>query len=180
MDDRFEIHFQELWRVAYKVSHRLCCSSADAEDIAADTLADALRSWRQIREPIGWVSRVAARKAVRHVRRTPAPRVAQDLVSTESPYAEGFDLTLLIGRLPRRQREVVALRYAADLSEQEVAATLGISIGSVKTHASRGLAALRRGARVAIPEADLDNPPPPGHLPTDRNRRISRVRRPQP
>ena len=46
--------------------------------------------------------------------------------------------------LPRRQREVLALRYYLDLSEREIAETLGISPGAVKSHASRGAAALRR------------------------------------
>ncbi|MYJ13813.1 MAG: SigE family RNA polymerase sigma factor [Acidimicrobiia bacterium] len=46
--------------------------------------------------------------------------------------------------LPRRQSEVLTLRYYLDLSEAEIAGTLGISPGSVKTHASRGLAALER------------------------------------
>ncbi len=46
--------------------------------------------------------------------------------------------------LPKRQREVVALRYFLDLSEREIATTLGCSTGSVKQHASRGIAALRR------------------------------------
>ena len=43
----------------------------------------------------------------------------------------------------RRQREVIALRYYLDLSEAEIAETLGISRGAVKSHASRGAAALR-------------------------------------
>jgi RNA polymerase sigma-70 factor (sigma-E family) len=46
--------------------------------------------------------------------------------------------------LPRRQQEVVVLRYWLDLSEADIAATLGISAGSVKTHASRGLASVAR------------------------------------
>ncbi len=45
--------------------------------------------------------------------------------------------------LPRRQREVLALRYFLDLSEADIAETLGISRGAVKSHASRGSAALR-------------------------------------
>lgn len=45
--------------------------------------------------------------------------------------------------LPTRQAEVLALRFQADLSEVEIAETLGISTGSVKTHASRGIAKLR-------------------------------------
>jgi RNA polymerase sigma factor (sigma-70 family) len=48
-----------------------------------------------------------------------------------------------LARLPRRQREVVLLRYVGDVSETEVARTLGISNGAVKQHAARGLAALR-------------------------------------
>lgn len=44
--------------------------------------------------------------------------------------------------LPQRQREVLALRYYLDLSEAEIATTLRISTGSVKTHAHRGLATL--------------------------------------
>ena len=44
--------------------------------------------------------------------------------------------------LPGRQREVLSLRFYLDLSEAEIAATLGISAGSVKTHAHRGLARL--------------------------------------
>ena len=48
-----------------------------------------------------------------------------------------------IQQLPDRQREVLALRYYLDLSEAEIAETLGISRGAVKSHASRGVAALR-------------------------------------
>ena len=44
--------------------------------------------------------------------------------------------------LPKRQSEVLLLRYYLDLTEVEIADTLGISTGSVKTHASRGIARL--------------------------------------
>jgi RNA polymerase sigma-70 factor (sigma-E family) len=58
----------------------------------------------------------------------------------------GADLAMLqvLQRLPQRQREVLVLRYYADLSEQQIADTLEISTGSVKAHAHRALAALRR------------------------------------
>ena len=55
-------------------------------------------------------------------------------------------------RLPRRQREVLALRHYLDLSEREIAATLGISQGAVKSHASRGSAALRRHLTTLLEE----------------------------
>ncbi|KRF24544.1 hypothetical protein ASG95_08440 [Phycicoccus sp. Soil803] len=48
-----------------------------------------------------------------------------------------------LGRLPQRQREVLTMRYYLDLSEAEIADALGISAGSVKAHAHRGLATLR-------------------------------------
>jgi DNA-directed RNA polymerase specialized sigma24 family protein len=46
-------------------------------------------------------------------------------------------------RLPGQQREAIVLRYYADLSEAEAAAAMGISRGAVKSHAARGMAALR-------------------------------------
>ncbi|WP_195908217.1 RNA polymerase sigma factor [Nostocoides sp. HKS02] len=48
-----------------------------------------------------------------------------------------------LGRLPQRQREVLTMRYYLELSEAEIADALGISPGSVKAHAHRGLASLR-------------------------------------
>jgi RNA polymerase sigma factor (sigma-70 family) len=49
----------------------------------------------------------------------------------------------LLALLPAQQRRVVVLRYYTDLSEQAVADALGISVGAVKSAASRGLASLR-------------------------------------
>jgi len=57
-----------------------------------------------------------------------------------------------LARLPRRQREVLALRYYLDLSEREIAETLGISPGAVKSHASRGAIALRRDLSELLEE----------------------------
>ena len=45
--------------------------------------------------------------------------------------------------LPPRQREALVLKYYADLSEAQIAATMGISRGAVKSHTARGVAALR-------------------------------------
>jgi RNA polymerase sigma factor (sigma-70 family) len=48
-----------------------------------------------------------------------------------------------LSKLPKRQRESVVLRYLGDLSEAQTADLMGCSVGSVKTHSSRGLSALR-------------------------------------
>jgi len=58
-------------------------------------------------------------------------------------HASGDRLVAALGRLPRRQREVLTLRYFLDLSEAAIADALGISAGSVKAHAHRGLTSLR-------------------------------------
>jgi RNA polymerase sigma factor (sigma-70 family) len=54
-----------------------------------------------------------------------------------------LDLSAAIGRLPRRQRAVIVLRYWDDLPEAEVALALGCSVGTVKSQASKALAKLR-------------------------------------
>jgi DNA-directed RNA polymerase specialized sigma24 family protein len=58
------------------------------------------------------------------------------------------DLVRRLSRLPEQQRKIVVLRYYADQSEASVAESLGISVGAVKSAASRGLAALRQHAEA--------------------------------
>ena len=66
--------------------------------------------------------------------------------------AQRLEVMEAMQRLPRRQREVLALRYYLDLSEREIAETLGISPGAVKSHASRGADALRRSLSPLLEE----------------------------
>ena len=58
-------------------------------------------------------------------------------------YALGVLVRAALAELPRQQRAVLVLRYCEDLPEAEVASLLGCSAGAVKTHAHRGLRALR-------------------------------------
>jgi RNA polymerase sigma factor (sigma-70 family) len=57
-------------------------------------------------------------------------------------HLEHQDVVIALRGLPRRQREVLVLRFYEDATEAEIAETLGITAGSVKTHASRGLHAV--------------------------------------
>jgi RNA polymerase sigma-70 factor (sigma-E family) len=76
----------------------------------------------------------------------PAPDPAAGYAEREAMLAE-------LGKLPRRQRTVVVLRYYEGLSNQEIAEVLGCTPGTVRGHASRALAALR---------IELTTPPLPG------------------
>ena len=58
--------------------------------------------------------------------------------------AERAEIMTRLRALPHRQREVLVLRYYADLSEAQIAEAMGISTGAVKSHASRAIAALRK------------------------------------
>ena len=69
-------------------------------------------------------------------------KMGEDAAAVASSAARRETVLDALGGLPRRQREVLALRYYLDLSEAEIATTLRISAGSVKTHAHRGLATL--------------------------------------
>lgn len=138
--------FDGLHARAYRVAHRLLGSRAEAEDVASEALARAYLAWPRIAEYAdAWVSRVAANLAVDTIRKR---RRHQDQTVDEQaapdPYVDRrLDLYRALRSLSRRQREVVVLRFLGDLSEQDVATALQCSVGTVKTHASRGLATLR-------------------------------------
>ena len=143
--------FGELYRGAYGVAFRILGDRGDAEDVAQETLARAFLAWRRISGYAdAWVARVAGNVAIdKWRRRANAPQPPPPGVASDPHASDRVDLVRALRALPQRQREVVVLRYLADRSEESVAATLGCSIGSVKTHASRGLAALR--ARLGVP-----------------------------
>jgi RNA polymerase sigma-70 factor (sigma-E family) len=95
-----------------------------------------------------------ARSTLRTRRRNPWNRAAhepsddyQPVRSVESEVIAGEnrrELLTAVARLPRRAREVLALRYYLGLPESEIAATLGVSRGTVSSTASRALATLAR------------------------------------
>ncbi len=119
-------------------------NAAAAEDLAQDAFLRAHRDWdkvAQFENPEGWVRRVATNLAMSRFRRMRAearallrlsPRTSNDAMSPEATefWAE-------VRRLPGRQAQVVALHYVEDRTIDEIAAILGITSGSVKTHLHR-------------------------------------------
>ena len=153
MED-FEDAFEALYRLAYRVAFRLLGRRSEAEDVAAEALARAYVRWSRIGAyPEAWVSRVSTNLALDAWRRQRRQHgAAPDSMVIDVSAAERIDLHRALAALSKRQREVVALRYIADLPEGTVAAALGCSTGTVKQHASRGLAALKHSPAVAAQE----------------------------
>lgn len=144
-DQSFEAAFPRLFDVAMRPAMRILGDVAQAEDVAAEVLARTYADWKRLRgEPWleAWTVRVATNLAIDHVRRSKRPLPAVE-TRPSGELEVRLDLATAVARLPRRQREAVSLRYFADLSEQEVAALMDVSVGSVKKHVHRGLASIR-------------------------------------
>ena len=145
----FEEVFPVLIRDAYRVAYRLLGDRSEAEDVAQEACARTYSRWASVRdhaEP--WCVRVASNLALDTLRaRTRAikrnDRLKTNVLTTTPAVDDRLDLYAALEKLPKRQRETVVLRYLGDLSEAQTADLIGCSVGSVKTHASRGLAALK-------------------------------------
>lgn len=146
-DDEFRDAYPALFAVAYQAAFRLCGDRPAAQDLAQEALARAYVHWPRLDERReGWVVATTVRLGIdrwRRQQREQRGAVAPVEVPVDSATADRIDMLRLLAKLPRRQREVAALRYLEDWSEREVAAALGCSVGSVKRHAARASAALR-------------------------------------
>ena len=144
--------FDTLYRGAYRTAYRLLGNRQEAEDVAQEACARACLRWSRLDDPTAWVARVSANLALDRWRRlqTAAKHRAELIDLTVTEDARRIDLHRALATLPERQRQVIVLRYLADLTEEQTAAAMGCAAGTVKSHASRGLAALR--AALGEPE----------------------------
>jgi len=129
-----------------------------AEDVVQEAFLGLYRGWDRLRDPdavLGYL-RTAVVNGARSVHRSRGRarllRVLHDppVWSAEAAAMDGEDrraVLAAIARLPQRQREVLALKYYLDLSEQEVAAILRVSRGTVAATGARALATLARQLR---------------------------------
>jgi RNA polymerase sigma factor (sigma-70 family) len=143
----FDDEFDDLAALAYQTAFRILGSRSEAEEVAQDTMTKAYVRWRRVQSHARpWVCRVAVNGAIGVLRRRrhPEPRQSMAHDNFQTGVANRVDLQRLLSSLSRRQRDVIALRYLADLPEVDVAAELGISVGTVKTHAHRGIEILRQ------------------------------------
>ncbi|MGW3422984.1 sigma-70 family RNA polymerase sigma factor [Streptomyces phaeochromogenes] len=144
----FEVHYSSMLRLA------VLLGADDPENVVAEAYYQIYRKWRRLRDSeaaeaylrstVCNLTRMRIRHlqvARKHVENPPSDVVA----SAESTALLHDDQRVLIDalqQLPARQREALVLRHWLGLKESEIAAAMGISCGSVKTHTARGIAAL--------------------------------------
>jgi RNA polymerase sigma-70 factor (sigma-E family) len=126
-----------------------------AEEVVQDAFVAMHGAWRRLRDPDRALSYLRqsvvnrSRSALRHrtVEARHQPRPMPDQPSAEYGALAALEHQAVMDalrRLPARQREALVLRYYLDLSEAEIAATMQVSRGAVKSHTSRGMSALRQ------------------------------------
>ena len=143
-------HYNQLVRLALLLVHDV----QTAEEVVQDAFEAMHTAWRRLREKEKALSYLRqavvnrSRSVLRHrtVVDRNAPKPAPDEPSAEHgalALIERSAVVAALRTLPDRQREAIVLRYYADLSEADIAATMGISKGAVKSHTARAMAALK-------------------------------------
>ncbi|PPK94139.1 RNA polymerase sigma-70 factor (sigma-E family) [Kineococcus xinjiangensis] len=153
-EDAVTVLYATHWRRLVGLASLLLHDRGSAEEVVQDAFVALHGRWRRLEDPdaaLAYLRQIVvnrARDVLRHRevvdRRRPLPdpepEGPEELAVRSSQHRE---VLAALAELPLRQREVLVLRYSGDLSEAGIAAALGISRGAVKTHAHRGLAALR-------------------------------------
>jgi RNA polymerase sigma-70 factor (sigma-E family) len=152
----FEEFVRTHWSALMGMASAVSRSRAEAEDLVQTALTGAYPRWRRIRrdDALAYLRRSVLNANVSRWRR----HRGAELTMAEPPEVDrrgtvatdGVDdrqsLLPMLRTLPERQRSVLVLRYLCDLPDAEIAATLGIAPGTVRSQAARGLAALRTGS----------------------------------
>jgi RNA polymerase sigma-70 factor (sigma-E family) len=144
--------FEDQRRGALRLAFAMTGDAQLAEDVVAEAFAHTFRRWASggVRDPdmyVRWavVNEVRTVWRRRQVRRRYAARERVELTASSGMdrVADADLLERALATLPPRVRAVVVLRIVEDLSEQQTAAALGCSVGTVKGYLSRGLERLR-------------------------------------
>jgi RNA polymerase sigma-70 factor (sigma-E family) len=151
----FDQLYQAQWWPMLRLATGLVDQRAAAEDVVQDAFAALYRKWNSIQDPqaaVGYLRTSVvngSRNVLRH--RSVARRRLQVLGEDTAEAADHTTVLTVehqlvraaLARLPARQREVLTLRYLAELTDIEIAEATGLTLGGVRSASSRGLAALR-------------------------------------
>lgn len=149
--------FESWYRAAHPaLVTALAVATGDA-DVAADSvdeaLARALPRWAGLSDPAAWTYRVALNVARRRLRRrSMEQRILRHTVPAAHLPGPTGELWLLVAELPARQREAIALRHVAHLTETQVAAAMGVARGTVSSTLRAAHASLRHALAVDTEE----------------------------
>ena len=160
-DDQFREFALAQWVPLLRTAYLLTGDRGHAEDLVQSVLLEVHRRWGRIRTfeaPVAYARRVlvnlySSSWRKRRVTEVLSPALDEARRVGEDP-AEGHGLRDELWRaclqLPPRQQLVVVLRYYEDLTDDDIARLLGISVGTVRSQAHHGLRALR--ARIGDPD----------------------------
>jgi len=156
----FQQIYYRTWPEVFRYAWLLSRHREDAEDVAAETFRRALEACDAGHGPRGsvlpWLFVIARRIVIDRRRRhrlvgwlplgsVPEPSDPDEAMRRSEVWIWFEQLCRV---LPQAQREALILRYQFDLSDAEAASVMGISVGSLRTRVSRGLATLRRKSEV--------------------------------
>ncbi|WP_018351345.1 SigE family RNA polymerase sigma factor [Longispora albida] len=150
-----------------RLGYVLTRDHALAEDLLQTSLAKSWPVWQKISaDPEPYVRKVMANTFTTWWRRRwNGEQPASELPDTATPAQQATvddrdEVWRALARLPRQQRAVLALRYLEDLTEAQIAETLGISPGAVKNYASKALAKLRLDPTLRPDLPEIPDAPP--------------------
>ena len=158
LGESFEQFYRRNFRGLVALTLCLSGSRAAAEDIAQDAMMSALSRWDevcQLEQPVAWVRRVAVNRATSISRRRMSElrallRLGSQRQLIPSMPQPDEEVWAAVRKLPRRQRQCVALHYLLDCTVEETARTLGCAQGTVKAHLHQARQTL--SSRLAEPE----------------------------
>jgi RNA polymerase sigma-70 factor (sigma-E family) len=162
--EQFDEFMASRWPGLVRLAFGLTGDRWLAEDLAQTALASAYAAWWRVRradDPDAYVRRILINASKRRFRRS---RLSEQPSDSELPdpgvadpaadVGERSALLAALAELPPRQRAVVVLRYAEDMTDAQVGELLGCSAGTVRSQAARALAKLRASARLAEEEEE--------------------------
>ena len=147
----FDEFMNAQWGPQFRTAYLLTGDYQLAEDLLQTAFAKVFRSWSKVSrmgQPAAYTRKIVTNQALSWWRRRSSTEIpTQDITSGshaghEDRVTQASVVWAALATLPARQRAVMVLRYYEDLSEAEIADTLGISAGAVKSHASEARAAL--------------------------------------
>ncbi|MEV6150558.1 SigE family RNA polymerase sigma factor [Nonomuraea sp. NPDC052129] len=146
-DVEFEDFVRARGAALVRYGYVLTGNAEDAADLAQEALLKLSDNWSRVRNkdsPEGYVRTTMARQHISWWRRRRREQPTDDVPEGVHHDTHSFgELWKELATLPRKQRTVLVLRYYEDLPDEEIAAILGISRGTVRSQAFRALATLR-------------------------------------